>query len=381
MEKYNDLDRLLKQVLSPIAGPGEELNQQIINRFKEKNHMKAFLKKRTAAVLIAAVVIVTMSITALAAWHLLKPEQVAEEFGNKALADAFKSENALEINKTVISGGYNITLLGITSGKGLSDLKSTAVNINDEKTYAVVSIARQDGSPMPKTQDEAYGQVRFFVSPLIKGQKPWQVNIASMNGGYSECVIDGVMYRLIECDGVEMFADRGLYLCVSSGAFYDINAYSYNEKTGEISPKSGFEGVNALFDLPLDVKKSDPKKADQYLQDLLKEPDPESSEKVRQDSPGNGQENSVDAEIEKILAEGAVVPDSIKEVTYDKEGMAYYEYNGNKFTANIKYLFEKDETGTKTVGMTKDDFKQTVVQFTKAADGKITGRTVILERP
>ncbi|WP_409345354.1 hypothetical protein [Paenibacillus sp. MBLB4367] len=32
----------------------------------------------------------------------------------------------------------------------------------------------------------------------IKGRKPWQVNIVTMNGGYSEVVLDGIMYRLID---------------------------------------------------------------------------------------------------------------------------------------------------------------------------------------
>lgn len=73
---------------------------------------------------------------------------------------------------------------------------------------------------MPATSEPEYGQDPFFVSPLIKGLKPWQVNITTMNGGYSEAVIDGIMYRLIECDGVEMFADRGVYLAVSNGSSF-----------------------------------------------------------------------------------------------------------------------------------------------------------------
>lgn len=128
---------------------------------------------------------------------------------------------------------------------------------------------------MPATSEPEYGQDPFFVSPLIKGLKPWQVNITTMNGGYSEAVIDGIMYRLIECDGVEMFADRGVYLAVSNGSsFFSKDAFAYNESTGEISANNDYKGTAILFELPLDPTKADPVKAESYLQELLKEPLP-----------------------------------------------------------------------------------------------------------
>ena len=102
--------------------------------------------------------------------------------------------------------------------------------MNVEKTYAVVAITKQEGS-MPDTSDEDYNSTPFCI-PVIHGQEPWLYNIAGMNGGYSAFVKDGIMYRLIECDSLEMFADRGLSLIVSSTTFYDINAYNYDEATG-----------------------------------------------------------------------------------------------------------------------------------------------------
>lgn len=270
MKNSEQFNQLLKQSLSQTVEPSEELNQKIINRLKENNTMKPVYRKKVSVALIAAALILTMSISAFAAWNFLNARQVAENFGDQTLAHAFDDKNAIEINKSVASGGYNITLHGIVSGEGLSDFGGSAQDLHPDRTYAVVSIAKQDGSKMPDIQDEEYGQVPFFVSPLIKGQKPWQVNIASMNGGYSEDVIDGVMYRLIECDGVEIFADRGLYLCVSTSAFYDIDAFSYNEKTGEISVNTDYKGANALFDLPLDIKKANHEKAEKYLEELFK---------------------------------------------------------------------------------------------------------------
>lgn len=282
MKNFEQLNRLLKNTLSPTVEPSDELNRKIINKLKENvnmeknNIIKPLFNKKVHFALIAAIALLIGSVSVFAAIHFFSPKEVAEHLGDNTLAQAFESKNAIEINKSVVSGGYNITLHGVVSGKDLSDFKSSGQNISPERTYAVVSIAKQDGSKMPDTQDEDYGKVPFFVSPLIKGQKPWQVNIATMNGGYGECVIDGIMYRLVECDGVEMFADRGLYLCVSSTAFYDVKAFKYNEATGEISINVDFQGVNVLFDLPLDKSKADYEKADKYLKDMFKEAGAES---------------------------------------------------------------------------------------------------------
>ncbi|WP_110933313.1 hypothetical protein [Paenibacillus bouchesdurhonensis] len=62
------------------------------------------------------------------------------------------------------------------------------------------STKQVDGKPMPNTDDPDYGKDSFFISPLIQGQKPWLVNIVTMNGGYN--------------------ADRGVYLAISSGGSF-----------------------------------------------------------------------------------------------------------------------------------------------------------------
>lgn len=385
MKNFEQLDDIFKQALSSREEPGEELNKKIIIRFKETHTMKAIFRKRLVGVIIAAVITIAMSATAFAAWQLLSARQVAEQFGNEQLAEAFEAKDAVEINKTIGSYGYNITLLGITTGKNLSGFEGSALqDINPDRTYAVVYIAKADGGKMPGTSDEAYGQVPFFISPLIKGQKPWQVNIASMNGGYSECVVDGVMYRLIECDGVEMFADRGLYLCVSTTRFFDINAFDYDEKTGEVSPKAEFDGVNVLFDLPLDVKKADHEKAGKYLKQLLGD---EASSGSQSDSAksladfGSKGGNSQDVELEKELKGGVVVPESVKEVTFDKNGMAYYDYKEYSMSFDVDSFFEKGQNGiSKNLFVTEREGKKSVVQFTRDEMGRITGKVILIQK-
>lgn len=66
-----------------------------------------------------------------------------------------------------------------------------------------------------------------------------------------------------------MFADRGFYLAVIS----DVNAFGafdYNFDSGEITPKADYDGVNVIFNLPIDKKKANPEKAQQFLDELYK---------------------------------------------------------------------------------------------------------------
>jgi hypothetical protein len=265
--KHNaaNVDALLRRALRSTETTSPELVARTKQIIREESALKNRTLKRSFGTVVAAIITaVLIPATAFAAWHFLSPSQVADEFEYPALAEAFDSDDALLVNETKSDEGYDVSFLGIVSGDGLTALDNT---VDAAKTYAVVAIAKQ-GGVMPNTSDDAYGSTPFFVSPLIHGQKPWQFNAASMGGGYSACVVDGLMYRLIECDSMEMFADRGLSLVVSSTDFYSVDAFDYNESTGLVSPNAGFDGVNLVFDLPLDTKNADHEKAQKYLDTL-----------------------------------------------------------------------------------------------------------------
>lgn len=364
----HDLDRLLRQALSPAQVPSKALNQTTIDRIKERKTMSTSNHKRFLSVALAAALILALSLTAFASWRLLSARDAAEKAtGNAALAAAFESEDAVAINKSIDSGDYHFTLHGIVTGEGLSGFASSSEDLQADRTYAVFSIAKRDGFAMPGPLDETYGDPPFFVSPLIKGQMPWQVNIASMNGGYAEIVSDGVLYRLIECDGIEMFADRGLYLCVSTSSFYDTNAFDYDESSGEVRANPSYNGACALFDLPLDASKADPKKADAYLDALLnppEEPEPESQS---------------DTDWEAELADGTVIPGSEKEVTYDELGMAHYNFDGAEVAIDPSMLFAEGQTGPSEFPHEfENDGKRIAVQFSRDENGVITAKSILL---
>ncbi|GAA3401440.1 hypothetical protein ACFFNY_13980 [Paenibacillus hodogayensis] len=371
-------DRLLKKALASASEPEETLNQSILTRYQEEHTLKRAYRKRISAGLLVALFTLVMSVTVFAATQLFSSKQVAEHLGETILAKAFASRKAVEINQTVASGDYAVTLHGIVSGEGLRELNSSAQDIYPDKTYAVVSIARQDGHPMPATSDPEYGKVPFFVSPLIKGQKPWQVNIATLHGGYSEVVLDGITYRLIECDGVEMFADRGVYLAVSSGSsFYTNAAFAYNESTGEISAKTDYNGISLLFDLPLDKAKADHAKAEAYLKKLL---EPAAAKEA--DNASNQAEAEFRSKLEawtKKIPQGTVIPESVKPATIDDKGGVHYEYDGWSVMLHASILFAEGQTGySDAVQFTEDNRNVMALQFSRDANGVITGRVIKL---
>ena len=261
-----NIDKILRQALSPTAEPSEELKNKILLRAKENENMK--LRKKRIFIITAAAVIACAA-TAAAAIRYLAPKEIAQSVSDNSLARAFESKDAVEVNETQEYGGYRVTFLGVISGSGLSDFTASADGVElEDRTYAVTAIEKSDGTPMPSASDDNYGEVSFLVSPLIKGLNPVQFNAFTMNGGYTDIVKDGILYRLAECDNVEMFADRGAYLCVSTSMTYDINAYNYDEKTGDITRNNNYDGLNALFELPLDKSRADRDEADKYIKEI-----------------------------------------------------------------------------------------------------------------
>jgi hypothetical protein len=386
--KEDNWEKILTQALAPSAEPDEYLNQRISNQLKERIQMKPKYRIRLSASVLAFVMLLALSVTAYAAVQLLSPKQVAEHVGDRALAEAFASKDALQLNQSIEAKDYQFTLHGLVSGAGLSQLNSTAESLEPDRTYAVVSIARQDGKPMPATSDPAYGQENFFVSPLIKGQKPWLVNIVTMGGSYHELVRDGVQYRLIECDPIEMFADRGVYLAVSSGtAFYSNEAFNFDENTGEIAAREDYSGASAIFTLPLDATRSDHDKAEEYLNTLL---NPDSQQNTKPGSDAADKEAALEdhakwlrglkMKVHEGKEIGETLPGSIQELANETSGKKTYSYDGWTQTINPDDYFQKDQVGfSDQFGVSGDDNGYQALLFHRDADGVITGRIVILK--
>jgi len=269
-----DYDELLKRALIPKEEPDFWLNQKILRQVREEKNMRQKTYKKISAVVMTAVLVLGVgSLTTFAAWKYLMPNEVAKVTQNEKLAEAFMSEDAILVNETQSYGGYHVTFLGIVSGNNLTKQIVTDDSgvIRSDLSHIVVAIENADGTPMPDISEDAYGELEFLVTPLIDGYNPVTYNAFAFGGGYTDEVVDGILYRIMECDNVEMFADCNLHLAVLDSTFYRANAYHYDEASGEISRNESYDGLNAFFSLPVDVAKADPEAAKIYMESLFGE--------------------------------------------------------------------------------------------------------------
>lgn len=354
--KY-DVEQLLQQALSPIEEPEFWLNQKILQIAKETEHMTKRKTKLPAGIVAAVLTLIVASVGVFAGWKYLAPEKVAEEvFADELLSKAFQTEDAILINETQECAGYRFTLLGIVSGKGLSEYTDwdEQGNIVDERTYVITAIENADGTPRPDVSDEAYGQDTFYVSPYIKGLSMTDYNAHTLGGGYSEDVVDGIQYRILECDNVEMFAKRGIYLGINEGSFYDSEAFVMDSVTGEIITNEAYEGVNAVFELPIPAFKGDEAAAEAYIKEKM------AAENAAEET-GLPEEAAEDmSEVETVAAEVSkwTLEDFLrnaeciieKELVPDEKGYISYSYQvgdggGSEAATLVDMLFEDKQPG------------------------------------
>lgn len=260
----DNFDMLVKDALSGRKTPNPDLNRQIIVKAKEKSQMMNYNRIRKPFVAAACVCLLAAgSITAYAAYRYLSPAQVAERVSeNGALAEAFEGEEAILINETQQSNGYDITLLGLVSGKNLELCvpEEISPDLSDIRTYAAIAIAKSDGTEMEYDN--------LCVSPLINGVDWFVANNATLDVGLTWFKQDGVVYELINCDNLQIFADRGVQLGVVDDFGNEGSAFSMDTQSGVYNKKADYQGTNALFVLPLDISKADVKEAEAYLNAL-----------------------------------------------------------------------------------------------------------------
>ena len=235
----------------------------------EKPIMKKPIFRRFGAIVAAVLAVMVVTTTVFAVWHFLRPSEVVDRAGNVALSAAFESEGAININQSITSGDHIFTLLAIVSGEDITDhpIYNSTGEVLRERTYAVLAIQNTDGSPMPLPMDVQYQP--FAVSPFIRGESPRFINAFTMDAGSISMVVDGVMYMVADFTDVTVFTDRGVYLGVNSGLMMGdiLDAFSFNEQSGEITARPDFGGSSALFHLPLDTSLADPERAAEILEE------------------------------------------------------------------------------------------------------------------
>ncbi len=231
---------------------------------------RSYRQRSKVVAAVVCTVILLGSGSVYAANHYLNPSQIVDEISaDSALSKAFADKDAITINETQTSNGYDITLLGLVSGEklGLYVPDETKKEVSDKHSYAALAISKSDGTKMSNRN--------FCVSPLINGEAFTDVNAATLNVGLSWFEKDGVIYELIECDNLEIFADRGVYLSLVDDFGDEVAAFRMDEATGKYHKVEDYAGTSALFTLPLDKDKADTVAADKFLVSLKREADSE----------------------------------------------------------------------------------------------------------
>lgn len=149
-------------------------------------------------------------------------------------------------------------------------------------------------------------------------------NNGTMDAGLHWFVKDGVVYELLECDNLEIFAGRGVQVGVVDSFGNESSTFTMDAQTGVYKKTEGYEGTCALFDLPLDTAKADEAAADAYIEKLIS---PDENEKA-DDAEKTPEELAFDKYMEEFeaaedemafLNEHAVlIEGSRKELTMDK---------------------------------------------------------------
>lgn len=262
----HNMDYLIKKALAEKETPNTDLNRRILMKVKENNQMKKYLIKKSIATAACIGLAALSSVSVYAAYRYLNPSQVAEKVAtNSSIAQAFMSKDAVKINETQSSNGYNITLLGLVSGKNLAIHipEENSQTLTSSHTYAVVAIERTDGLKIEYKD--------FCISPLICGVDFMIANNATMNTFLTYFEQDGILYHLLECENLEIFADKGVQLGVVDNFGKETQAFYMDETTGVYQKQDGYQKTNALFTLPLDKTKADEIAAETYIQNLMKE--------------------------------------------------------------------------------------------------------------
>lgn len=238
------------------ARTADLLRQRARELEKERNDMTFGKTKKTSVLIAACIAALAVSVSAAYVW--LTPAQVAEEYGQPLLAEAFSGPDAVAVNETVESGDFSITLLGLVSGRNLDTLNP---DLEQDHTYSVLALRRLDGTPLT---NQNLDFSRYTMTPLAAGCSPAAVNSWTLEAGASGMAKDGVYYFLLDTKSIEMFADRAVYMAFYEGFAPNNETFTVAED-GTIAFAEDFAGVHALFTLPLDPAKADRAAADAFL--------------------------------------------------------------------------------------------------------------------
>lgn len=172
----------------------------------------------------------------------------------------------------------------------------------------------------------------------------------------------------------------------TSTTFYDKDAYIWNESDNTLTSNTDYDGVNALFTLPLDKEKAEPKKAANYLNTILDQfseakssdftEDATTQEEIEDMEPYNI--SPLDPNFDKYYT---LIENSVTQTRPGEDNMIHYEYastDGHSICADTLFseLFPNNTPGiSKTYSMNSSDSEWWIISYELMEDGSVTVRT------
>lgn len=244
-----------------------------------------FLRATTLGkVAVAAAICLAIGGTAYATASFEGLARIAADADQAQVAEVFEQGAGERIDETQRVGDFDITLLGLTSGQALVPLTE---GVNANRTYAVLSLARADGSPIDQAYldqsverwlangvDQGDGSMEVDASRLPKDEHGFSADALVLENldftpvavgsdgaiaargeqGVASYIEDGAIYFVVDMPAEE----DGLpvnYLAIWLGAFADSdspgNRLSDRLEVSERGTLSFVGGIaGALFELP-----------------------------------------------------------------------------------------------------------------------------------
>ncbi len=216
------------------------------------------MNKATRFLVAAVLIIAFLSFTAFAISKLLSAHDVAEHMGESQVAESFDKQTSKV--ESITDKGFTVSFLGIIKGE-----RFESNEIKSDCSYYVISVAASDGSPLSLADGNPLG-----ISVIIEGYPAWKVNTWSLNTSANGMEENGILYYLYDCENLEIFADKTVYLAVYEGFIPTAQIIKMNQN-GTFEFAESYKGFKAMFRIPLDPSKADPEAANKILKEYLSE--------------------------------------------------------------------------------------------------------------
>lgn len=237
--------------------------------FAERKEMKQMKHKKTwKIVLIAAALLLALSVSAGAAYTFFLPQRLKEDINidsvnlTRVIDTSSDEAGAVTVpHKTVQSAGFTVTFEAIAKGSVLryemvQNLNSAnPMPVSYDKTYAIFTLTRDTGGPVIYDEAETmnaatigYGlQLRNYMpNPSSFPLEPYIYEDPETNTLYFACDVTAAL----------PLADKELSIAVI-GHFVPTLEYLDMDENGYLCKAEKWDGLCAIFPLPLDPATAD----------------------------------------------------------------------------------------------------------------------------